>query len=188
MGSTNWEYVELTNLGPGSVDMTGWSFDDGPVGTPGAFSLTGLGSVAAGESVVITEGTAAQFRTEWSLGAAVKVVGENNQNLGRDDGINIFDSMNALVDRLTYNDQGAGNVDGPRTQGVSGNPLSLAVLGTNNASQWVVATVGDVYGSVASASNDIGSPGRFSIVPEPSTLGLAMLGLLGAFARRQRGG
>jgi predicted extracellular nuclease len=187
LGATNWEYVELTNLGPGSVDMTGWSFDDGLVGVPGAFSLSGFGSVAAGESVIITEGTAALFRTEWSLDAAVKVVGANNQNLGRDDGINVFDALNALVDRLTYNDQGMGNVDGPRTQGVSGNPISLAVLGTNNASQWVLASVGDAYGSVASVSNDIGSPGRFAIVPEPSTLALTMLGLFGSLAHRRRG-
>ena len=188
LGASNFEYVELTNLGPDPVDMTGWSFDDGTPagGTPGAFVLLGLGVVAPGESVIVTEGAAALFRTEWSLSAAVKVAGGNNQNLGRDDQINVFDSTNALVDRLTYNDQGSGNVDGPRTQGISGNPLTLAVLGTNNASQWVWASVGDNYGSVASVSNDIGNPGRFSIVPKPSTVSLASASLLFMGLRRRR--
>jgi predicted extracellular nuclease len=186
-GATNWEYFELTNLGAAAVDMTGWSFDDGaPPGVPGAFSLSGFDVVAPGESVIVTEGTAALFRTEWSLSAAVKVLGGNNQNLSRDDGINVFDNANMLVDRLTYNDQGTGNVDGPRTQGISGNPLTLAVLGTNNASQWVLASVGDKYGSLASVSNDIGSPGRFSIVPEPAAVSLASAGLLIVGMRRRR--
>jgi len=116
----------------------------------------------------------------------MKVVGGSNQNLSRSDGINVFDNTNSLVDRLIYDDEGAGNVDGPRTQGISGNPLTLAVLGTNNASQWVLSAVGDKYGSVASVSNNIGSPGRFSIVPEPSALSLTSVSLLFMGWRRRR--
>jgi hypothetical protein len=111
------------------------------------------------------------------LPGSVKVLGGNTQNLGRSDEINIYDAANALVDRLTYDDQGVGNVDGPRTQGVSGNPPSLAAVGTNNPSLWVLSVAADVYGSYASASADVGNPGKFSLIPEPAAWTLAAMGL-----------
>jgi predicted extracellular nuclease len=184
LGATNGEYVELTNLGAAPVDLTGWSMDDNSQ-LAGSFSLSGLGTLAPGESAVVTEPTAAAFRTEWNLASSVKVLGENTQNLGRMDEINIYDAANALVDRLTYDDQGTGNVDGPRTQGISGNPPSLAVLGTNNPSLWVLSAAGDAYGSYASASADIGNPGKFSLIPEPAAATLATIGLA-LVARRRR--
>ncbi len=120
---TEWEYngsefVELTNVGTESHDLTGWSFSDS-ARTPGNVSLSGFGTVAAGESVILSEATAAAFRTEWSLPTTVKVVGGNTQNLGRSDEINIYDATSSLVDRLTYNDQGTGDVKGPRTDTAS---------------------------------------------------------------------
>lgn len=184
LGATNAEYFELTNVGAAPVDLAGWSFDDSSR-APGSFSLSGLGVLAAGESAVVTEAAAAVFRTEWNLAGSVKVLGRNSQNLQRADEINLYDAANALVDRLTYDDEGSGNADGPRTQGVSGNPPSLAVLGTNNPSLWVLSVVGDGYGSYASASGDVGNPGRLSLIPEPAAGMLAALGLA-LVARRRR--
>jgi predicted extracellular nuclease len=183
LGATNSEYVEITNRGPGTVDLTGWSFDDSSR-TPGALSLSSLGTLAVGQSALITETTDAAFRTEWGLSAVTKVLGGSTQNLGRSDEINIYDAANALVDRLTYDDQGTGDVMGPRTQGVSGNPSTLAALGANKASQWVLSVVGDAYESKASVSGDIGSPGTFAI-PEPAA---GVMGLVAALAmvRRRR--
>src|ERR1700748_3007741 len=61
------EFVEFTNTGPAAVDMTGWSFDDDSR-TAGSFTLSPFGTVAAGESVVLTDNaTAAGFRTAWGL-------------------------------------------------------------------------------------------------------------------------
>src|ERR1043166_9255999 len=57
------EYVELTNLGASSVDMTGWTFDDSG-DTSGNVAIGSFGVVAAGETVVIAQATsAAAFRT-----------------------------------------------------------------------------------------------------------------------------
>lgn len=184
LGASNGEYVEITNRGPAAVNLTGWSFDDSSRAA-GSLSLSSLGSLAVGQSAIITELTDAAFRTEWNLPATTKVLGESTQNLGRADEINIYDASNALVDRLTYDDQGTGDVKGPRTQGLSGNPMTVAALGANKAAQWVLAASGDAYGSKLSASGDIGNPGAFSLVPEPTSAVMA-LAAIAALVRRRR--
>ena len=183
------EYIEFTNLGSTAIDFTGWSFDDDSR-TAGVISLSGFGIVAAGQSVVLTEAAAADFRAAWNLAASVKVVGENTANLGRADEINLFDAAGTLVDRLTYGDQTfAGTV---RAQNRSGNPLSLADLTPQAVTAgWVLATTGDSFGSYASTLGDIGNPGTFAAaapVPEPSTYAmlLAGLGVIVTVARRRR--
>jgi hypothetical protein len=184
VGATSGEFVEITNRGAAAVDMTNWSFDDASR-TSGSLSLSTLGSLAPGESAIITELSASAFRLEWpSAPALLKIVGGSTQNLSRSDEINIYDST-TLIDRLTYDDQGTGNPDGPRTQGISGNP-TLAALGANNASLWVLSSVGDSYGSIASVSGDIANPGAFNLVPEPASLSLLAAGAGLMLAKRRR--
>ncbi len=161
------EYVEITNLGATAVSLAGWSFDDDSE-VPGTVPLDALGTLAAGESAILTESTDAAFRSDWGLAAGVKVLAGNTTNLGRADEINLFDGPDPvadLVDRLTYNDQGTGTTKGPRTQGVAGIPATAAALGANSASQWVLSVVGDVEGSRASTTGDIGSPGTSRFAP-----------------------
>ena len=186
------EFVEFTNFSSTSLDLTGWSFDDN-TRLPGSDSLSLFDSVAAGESVIITEADANVFRTNWSLSSTVKVIGGISNNLGRSDEINLYNNTGALIDRLTFNDQGTGSVKSPRTQRVSGEAGSLSILGANNASLWVLSSVGDKEGSYTSIGGDIGSPGLTSFatvatVPEPSTYAmlLAGLGFIGFTARRRK--
>ena len=56
--------------------------------------------------MILTDATAADFRTAWGLSESVKIIGGNTSNLGRSDEINLYDSS-ARTDRsqLTYNDQ-----------------------------------------------------------------------------------
>ncbi len=154
----NGEFVEFTNVGNAPVDMTGWSFDDNSR-TPGSTSLSAFGLVAPGESVILTEANAAAFRTAWNLCDAVKVIGGLTDNLGRNDEINLYDADGNLVDRLTYNDEGAAPVNGPRTQNASA-WAAAAALGNNLANLWVLSTTGDAEGSYASTGGDVGSPGK----------------------------
>lgn len=182
---SNGEFIEITNLGGGPVNLTGWSFDDDSRAA-GTFSLSSLGTLAPGESAVITEAAAAAFRTSWSLPASVKVAGSNTTNLGRNDEINIYNGT-TLVDRLTFGDQNfAGSI---RTQGRSGNPLSAAALGANDPYQWILAALGDEYGSYASVGGQLGNPGVYGAIPEPSSVTLLALGgvlLAGGAWRRRR--
>jgi predicted extracellular nuclease len=180
------EFVEFTNMGSTPVDMTGWSYDDDSR-TPGVFSLTGFGVLQPGQSAVMAEASAAAFIAAWNLPASVIVLGSNTANLGRSDEINLFDAGGVLVDRLTYSDV---NFPGTvRAQNFSANPLTLADLQPLAITTgWVLARVGDGFGSYASTLGDVGNPGFFALaIPEPSTWALWLAGLAGvaAIARRR---
>lgn len=153
------EFMEFTNLSGAAIDLNGWSIDDDHA-TAGAFSLSAFGSVQPGESVIVTEADANAFRTAWNLAPTVKVIGGlgtvGGNNLSRNDQIHLFDSSGALQDRLWYGDQTyAGTI---RTQNRSGQ-VGCAAVGLNVLSGWTLSTVGDVYGSYAATSGDIGTPG-----------------------------
>jgi len=179
------EYIEFTNLGGTPVDFSGWSFDDDSRAA-GTVSLSAIGLLAPGASALLTEATAADFRAAWNLGAGVAIVGSNTTNLGRADEINLFDAAGNLVDRLSYGDAVyAGTV---RTQNFSGNPGSVTDLASFTVTPgWVLASVGDSFGSAASSFGDVGNPGLFAPVPEPGTwvLLLAGAGVVAGVARRR---
>ncbi|MBX3388081.1 MAG: lamin tail domain-containing protein [Phycisphaeraceae bacterium] len=179
-GGTAREYFEITNTGAFAIDLTGWSFDDDSR-APGTVSLSSLGILAAGESAIVCEPTAAAFRTAWGLAASVKVLGSNTTNLGRADEINIYDAFNNLIDRLTYDDQ---TIGGPRTQGFSGN-IMLANLGANRADLALISSVGDAYGSWTNSFGEIGNPGTYADIPAPGVLALAGLGAVISGRRRR---
>lgn len=180
------EYVEFTNLGSTPVDFSGWSFDDDSR-TAGTVSLAAIGVLAPGASALLAEAAAADFRAAWNLGAGLAIVGSNTTNLGRADEINLFDASGTLVDRLTYGDAVfAGTV---RTQNFSGNPGTPADLASFTVTPgWVLASVGDGFGSYASAFGDVGNPGIYTPVPEPGTwaLLLAGAGVVAGVARRRQ--
>ncbi|MBX3375486.1 MAG: CotH kinase family protein [Phycisphaeraceae bacterium] len=159
---TNGEFVEFTNRSKSPVDMTGWSMDDDHA-TPGAFSLSALGTVQPGESVIVTEANAETFRAAWGLSPSVKIIGQlgatSGNNFARNDEINLYDNTGQLVDRLTYGDQTfPGTI---RAQNASGQTCRQNV-GQNTIATWVLSAIGDVHGSWASSGGDRGTPGSFT--------------------------
>jgi len=161
------EFVEFTNIGGTPVDMTGWSFDDNSR-TPGSQSLSAFGIVQPGESVILTELTVSDFKTNWNLCTPIKVIGGNTNGLGREDEINLYDNNNNLIDRLTYGDQtyAPGSI---RTTSKSG-WVSAAGLGANDITKWTLSSVADGESSYTSTLSEIGSPGistRATVAKDP---------------------
>ena len=174
---TDGEFIEFTNTGSSSIDLTGWSYDDDSQ-TPGTIDLSAFGVVAPGASVILTEVPAADFATAWGL-TTVGIIGDNAANLGRNDQMNLYDADDNLIDQLAYGDEDyPGTV---RTRDASCNIPATDYGYTVVQSSWVLATAGDAYGSWTSANGDVASPGR---VPEPATLSLCLLG--GLFLARRR--
>ena len=158
-GGANGEFIEFTNVCSQSVDMTGWSFDDDSR-VPGSQDLSAFGIVQPGESVILTEAAAESFRTAWGLCEGVKIIGGLTNNLGRNDEINLYDSSNNLVDRLTYGDTAfPGSI---RTQNISG-WVSISGAGANDPYAWTLSVVDDTEESFTSAGGDIGSPGKSTL-------------------------
>ncbi|MGD8194183.1 lamin tail domain-containing protein [Herbiconiux sp. P18] len=149
------EFVEFTNLDAASVDLAGWSFSDSGA-KPGDVDLSAAGVVTPGESFILSQASAADFRAEWGVPETVPVIGGNTVNLGRADAINLYDAADTLVDTLSYDDQAGA---GPRTDTASAWPSTEAVIGTDDAAGWTKSTAGDAEGSWTSTSGIIGSPG-----------------------------
>ncbi|HMN97215.1 MAG TPA: CotH kinase family protein [Phycisphaerales bacterium] len=164
------EFLEITNLSDDPVDVTGWSIDDSN-GVPGAYDISGFGTIQPGESVVVTESAAATFAAAWGLGPNVKVLGDlgnpAGNNLGRNDEINIYDADGGLVDRLTYGDQDfPGTI---RTQNISGQAC-VEFIGINDIYGWELSAIGDIFGSWTASTGERGTPGFYaapicSVVP-----------------------
>lgn len=184
------EFIEFTNLGPTAVDFSGWSFDDDSRNA-GTVDLSAFGLVAAGESVILSEASAEDFRAAWGLDSSIQVLGHNSTNLGRNDELNLYHGS-TLVDRLSFGDQ---NFPGSiRTSAVSGRAGSVDVLGTNNVAGWVLTTENDADGGKLSTAFDLGSPGfsAYAVVaapvPEPESWAMMVAGVaaIAAMARRRK--
>jgi 6-phosphogluconolactonase (cycloisomerase 2 family) len=154
-GGSGGEFVEFTNVSGSSVSMSGWSYADSSA-KAGDVSLSSLGTLAPGESAILTDGTDAGFRTTWGLCASVKIkAGNTKDNLSASgDGINLYDSSNGKADSVTYS-------------GTAETLTYRVKTGTSPngsfASNWVASTVGDADDSLASTAGQPGSPGKSAL-------------------------
>ncbi len=155
------EFFELTNMGATPVDMTGWSYDDSDA-LPGNVDLSPLGTLAPGESAVVTETNAGLFELDWGL-AGVKIMGDLSMgNLSRNDTLYLFDAALGVHDVLNYGDE-----DYPGSKRADGESLWVCdeALGTNFIWSWRKSDNGDAQGSVFSLNGDEGSPGSHLALP-----------------------
>jgi hypothetical protein len=96
------EFIEFSNVGTASIDMTGWSYDDESA-VAGTVDLTAFGVVDPGESVILTEDPAATFVVDWGC-PETTIIGGLTANIGRNDEVNLYDALDGQADRLTYGD------------------------------------------------------------------------------------
>ena len=105
------DWFELTNTGSTAVDITGWKMDDNSDSASLAVALNGVTSIAAGQSVVFIEGTAAtatSFTSTWfgaspPAGFTIGYLQGSGVGLSTGgDAVNIFDATNAPVTGVTF--------------------------------------------------------------------------------------
>jgi hypothetical protein len=183
------DWFELTNFGATAVDITGWRMDDSSPTFGTSVALTGITSIAPGESVIFLEDPtkASLFLSTWfggSLPVGLQIGGYAGSGVGLSqsgDAVNIFDATAShnIVASVLF---GAADGTSPfqtfdNAAGLNNTTIStLSAAGTNGA---FVA---------ANDANEIGSPGRITAVPEPQTYAMMLAGLtlLGAFVRKHR--
>ncbi|MBD14751.1 MAG: hypothetical protein CMJ72_06225 [Planctomycetaceae bacterium] len=185
------DWFELTNAGAAAVDLENYYWDDnGPSGADGALfpALT----IGAGESIVIVRTDTASlpaFVDSWGGGFTAyseDIFGGPDTFSGLSSGgdqIEIWDadpntasSYNLVASAYFGDAPGNGHTFEWNT---SGGSIGLSVVGEHGA-------YGALHdGEYIFPSSDVGSPGIATSVPEPNSMALVALGLLGLIGTRR---
>ena len=187
--ATDW--FELTNFGTSAINITGWKMDDNSNSFASSIALTGITSIAAGESVIFTENPATiSFLNTWfgsNVPTGLQIGNYTGAGVGLSataDAVNIYNNLGALQANVTF---GAADAVAPfqtfdNAAGLNNVAIAtLSTVGTNSA----FAAVNPLNISTV----QIGSPGLVAApVPEPENYALMMagLGLINLVARKRQ--
>ena len=154
------EYVELTNVGGSTLNLTGWVLTDNHHALSGAnaTSLSAITAVAPGESIIVSDQAAPAFRAEWALPGAVQVVQETGGlGYGNGDAVELYDNQGNLADHVDY----------PSSVANASFYVPKAWLGANAYNHWVQYAAADVTSGAAISPAGfpavIGSPGTTAV-------------------------
>ncbi len=173
------DWIELTNFSVAAVDITGWRFDDDSAAFASGVALSGVTSIAAGESVVFLNSTTAttNFINAWFGGTAPSglqfgtYTGSGSGLSTGGDQVNIYNNTGTLITGVAFGASPAINfATFDNSVGNAGTIGQLSVIGTNGAFAYTLG-----------AFTETGSPG---IIPAPGAA--ALLGLGGLLAARRR--
>jgi uncharacterized protein YjiK len=154
------DWFEVTNNGSSALDITGWKVDDNSNLFTSAAALTGITSIAPGESVIFLETSTtnsatiiANFKSTWfgaNVPANLQVGSYTGAGIGLStagDAVNLFDALGALKANVTF---------GAATTNFSFNNAA----GLNNTAITTLSQVGvnEAFAAVNDAPQ-IGSPG-----------------------------
>ncbi|MGC3991834.1 MAG: lamin tail domain-containing protein [Chthoniobacteraceae bacterium] len=173
------DWFELTNTGTSAISLTGYKMDDNSNSFLSAVSMTGVSSIAAGQSVVFIEDSsassdsalAAAFESAWfgsnvPAGFTIGFYGGSGVGLSSTtDAVNIFNASGVLQ---------AGVQFGASTSNVTFDNWVAQITnsGSTDGTISTLSVVG-VNGAFKDAGNEVGSPGA---VPEPGTYGIILFG------------
>lgn len=193
------EWIEITNTGNATVDLTNWTYEDiqdvvatnpFPAGT----------QIGPGESAVIVEQAAATFQSIW--GAGVNVINASpgislgNTGSATNETVAIRNNLGVIVDEVNYETDTNG---WPAAAAANGEsiyllPGAFSLLANDLGANWAgsVAGVNGAYTAlilnpgIANATvPDVASPGT-AIVPEPTTVVLMAVGLCMTLLKSRR--
>ncbi|MFZ4721168.1 MAG: lamin tail domain-containing protein, partial [Ilumatobacteraceae bacterium] len=157
------DWFELTNTGTTSVNLSGYKMDDNSNDFAQSVALTGVTTLAPGQSAVFLENgnpaaVAASFITTWFGGVAPAGFALGTYSGGGvglssgADAVNIFDGLGNRVTGISFGTSTTGRTF-DNTAGLGSTTLPLPLVTTLNS-------VG-VNGAITSSSGtEIGSPGR----------------------------
>jgi uncharacterized protein YjiK len=135
------DWFEVTNKGTAAVDLTGYKVDDDSNNFASAIALSGISSIAPGESVVFIEGsaaTAAAFKTFWFGGkvpAGFQIGTYSGSGIGLSTGgdqVNLFNAAGTKVTGVSF-PAATTFFTFDNTAGLSGAITALSVAGRNGA-------------------------------------------------------
>lgn len=172
------DWFELTNTGSAAVSISGWKFDDSSSSFNVAAALTGISSIAAGESVIFLETNSpttvgASFLSTWfGTGSGPRLGSYNGNGLGLStsgDAVTVFDGSGAIQAKVTF---GASDATSPYQTFDN-------AAGLNNATITLLSEVGTNGAFVAlNDTAEIGSPGLIAApVPGPESYAMMLAGL-----------
>jgi uncharacterized protein YjiK len=152
------DWFEVTNTGARAVGIAGWKFDDVSESFAGGSALSGITSIAPGESVIFIQtadlaATSVIFKNNWfgaNPPAGLQIGAHTGDGLGTGgDAVNLFDSNGARRAKLVF---------GQSPLGLFGTFDNIAAL---DAATVTLKSVPGVNGAfiATNSANEIGSPG-----------------------------
>jgi hypothetical protein len=158
------DWFEVTNTGSSAVDITGWKVDDSSESPAAAVLLSGISSIAPGESVIFIEtadlaSTAETFRNTWfgaSVPSGLQIGSYSGGGIGLStggDAVNLYNSGNVLRARVFFGASPAGPLfpTFDNAEALNGAAITqLSAVGINGAFM------------APNDPNEIGSPGRIA--------------------------
>ncbi len=179
------DWFELTNTGSSAVNIGGWKMDDSSNLFSMSVAMSGITSVAAGESVIFIEGASAAvvtaFKNLWFGGnppPSLQVGLYSGSGVGLStsgDAVNVYNAAGVLQANVSFgNSPGNSPFATFVNTALLNNVLisTLSVAGTNGAFSLVDSPNGTL----------VGSPGSIAAVPLPDSVVLLGLGVAALFA------
>ncbi len=176
VSDTDGEWFELFNSGLADIDIDGWTIEDNGIDS---HKINNGGSLVIASGGFLVLGRNATFSTNGGISVDYQYSSLFLAN--GDDELVLYDGMLNEIDRVEWD-------GGPAFPDPTGASMALTSwsLDNNSGSSWATSTTPQTSGDFSTAGScneDVGQVCSVS-VPEPSTLAIFALGIMGLALRR----